>query len=344
MPGSVRVGVIGVGVMGQRHCRVYSGLLGARLVGVHDLDRTKLEPVGRQYDVPSFAELEALLDQVDAVSLATPTPTHFDLALQCLDRGVHVLVEKPIAESVDQAQDLVEAAGRRGLVLQVGHIERFNPTFTELKNVLAGMTVLAVDFRRLSAYDRSNTDVDVVLDLMTHDIDLVLDLVGDNYTALEARGLRVHGGGVDHAVAHLAFGERPLVSLSASRVTEHKVRSIDVTALEAFVECDLLNKSISVHRQTTAEYVNQNHRGIKYRQESVVERIYVPMFEPLMLELQHFVECVAEGRRPLVSAHDGYRALRLAMEIRGRIIEAQTHVSAAAPGLQPQGLGTERQP
>jgi predicted dehydrogenase len=333
MPDLVRVGVIGIGVMGQRHCRVFSTLRGTRLVGIHDVVPEVAERVGRQFDAPCFDDLDDLLDNVDAVSVATPTATHFPIAMRCLERGVHVLVEKPIAETVEQARRLVEAARDYGAVFQVGHIERFNPTYTELKNVLADMTVLAVDFHRLSAYQRSNTDVNVVLDLMTHDLDLALDLVGKDYLSVDARGLTVHGGAIDHAIARLHYGERPLVHLTASRITEHKVRSIAVTALEAYVECDLLNKSISVHRQTIGEYINQNHRGVKYRQESVVERIHVPIAEPLLLELQHFVECVSGGRQPMVTAEDGYWALALAMiiskQISGAAEPSQTVVEAA---------------
>jgi predicted dehydrogenase len=227
-----------------------------------------------------------------------------------------VLVEKPITETVAQAEALARTAGTSDLIVQVGHIERFNPTYLELRNVLAGLTVLAVDLRRLSAYKVSNKDVDVVLDLMIHDIDLVCNLVGQEPDQVQAYGLIALSGALDHVVAHLDFGGSPLVTITASRVTEQKIRTIEVTAREAYVEADLLNKTILVHRRTMGEYLSQNHRGIKYRQESIVERIQVPIFEPLFLELQHFVDCVRTGNRPAVPAPDGMRALRLAMDIR----------------------------
>jgi predicted dehydrogenase len=240
--------------------------------------------------------------------------------VRCLDHGVHVLIEKPITETLEQAERLVQAAEKSGRVVQVGHIERFNTAFIELKNVLETMTPLAVNFRRLSAFRGSNTDVDVVLDLMIHDTNLVLDLMGGAPVDIQAHGLSVFSHTIDHAVAQLRFAAGPLVTLTASRVTENKVRSIEVTAREAYLDCDLLNKSILAHRQTIGEYLNHNHRGLKYRQESIVERIQIPMFESLFLELQHFVDSILDGKPSLVSARDGLQALQLVDDIRQRIL------------------------
>jgi predicted dehydrogenase len=316
-----KIGVIGVGRMGQRHCRVYSSLRQAELVGICDAVPEVGRQVAQQYDVPFYGNIKDLLERIDAVSVATPTQLHFDVAMRCLARGVHVLIEKPITETLEQAETLTQAAEASGLIVQVGHIERFNPTYIELKHVLEGMAVLALNFRRLSPYVGSNTDVDVVLDLMTHDIDLALDLVGQKPALANSYGLTAFSGDVDHAVAHLCFDSGPLLFMTASRVTEQKIRSIEVTAAEAYLEADLLNKSILVHRRTIGEYLNHNHRGIKYRQESIVERIYVPIFEPLLLELQHFVDCILQNSPTQVPARDGLKALRLATVIRNTIRE-----------------------
>jgi predicted dehydrogenase len=278
--------------------------------------------VARQYDVPFYSQIDDLLDQAEAISLVTPTPLHFDMAMRCLAKGVHVLVEKPITETVDQAEQLTTAAEASGLVVQVGHIERFNPAYMELKSVLEDVQVLAINLRRLSAYEASNTDVDVILDLMIHDLDLVLDLVGREPTTVSAYGLTSYStDAIDHAVAHLNFDSGPLLTLTASRVTEQKIRSIEVTARETYLECDLLNKNILAHRRTIGEYLNHNHRGVKYRHESIVERIQVPIFEPLFSELEHFVDCILAGKQPSVPARDGLRALRLAKSIQNEIRE-----------------------
>jgi predicted dehydrogenase len=322
---AIRVGVIGVGTMGQRHCRVYSNMRHARLAGILDTDQRVADRVANQHDAPCFVDVDTLLDQIDAVSLAVPTPLHFDLAMHCLARGIHVLIEKPITETVDQAEKLAQAAESSSLVVQVGHIERFNPTYMELKNVLEDMSVLALSTRRLSPFKGSNTDVDVILDLMIHDIDLMRDLVGAEPVSVDAYGLTAFSGVADHVIAHLGFAAGPMLSMTASRITEQKVRCIEVTAREAFIEGNLLNKSISVHRRTTGEYENQNHRGVKYRQESLLERIHVPIFEPLFLELQHFVDCILEGKPPMVSARDGLEALRLATTIRNSLSRSVTY-------------------
>lgn len=307
----IAVGVIGTGTMGQRHCRVYSNLRRAQLVGICDVRRETGQQIAQEYEVPFYECLDDLLPHVDAVSLVTPTPLHYDLAIRCLAQGKHVLIEKPISETLEQARALTEIAEASGLVIQVGHIERFNPTFTELKNVLDYMTPLAINLRRLSPYESSNTDVDVVLDLMIHDLDLVLALTQQKPVSIHAYGLTSFNEAIDHAAATLVFPSGPLVTLTASRVTEQKVRSIEITALEAYLEGDLLNKSVLVHRHTIGEYRNNN-----YRQESIVERIHVPGFEPLFLELQSFVDCIIAGKDPRVSARDGLIALELATRIR----------------------------
>jgi predicted dehydrogenase len=253
--------------------------------------------------------------------------------MDCLARGVHVLIEKPITETLAQAEELTKVAESSGLAVQVGHIERFNPTYIELKNVLEDMSVLAINSRRLSSYAGSNTDVDVILDLMIHDLDLMLDLIGEKAISISAYGLTVFSGVVDHVVAHLRFPTGPLLTMTASRVTEQKVRCIEVTTKEAYVECDLLAKSINIHRCTVGEYRNQSQRGVKYRQESLLERIHVPIFEPLFLELQHFVECILQGKPCQVPARDGLQALRLAAAIRDALsaglVEARAYSGEA---------------
>jgi virulence factor len=316
MPQIKRIGVIGLGRMGSQHCRVYSGLRRAQLVGVCDSNPEIGKRIGQRFEVPYYATVDELLDHVDAVSLVTPTPYHFEVAMHCIERGIHVMIEKPITETEEQASVLVNAAEKSGLVVQVGHIERFNPAYTELKNVLEDVNVLAVNFRRLSVYTGSNTDVDVVLDLMIHDTDLVMDLACDEPDVISATGIHVYSPEIDYASAQLRFPTGPLMTLTASRVTEEKVRSIEVTAMEAYIEASLLNKTVTVHRRTSGQYLNNNSRGVKYRQEGIVESILVPVVEPLYSELQSFVDCMIEGKQPLVTPMAGLKALRLALQIR----------------------------
>lgn len=314
----LKVGVIGVGRMGQNHCRIYSNLRNVDLVGVHDTNQEAAKLVSQKYEIPFFEQRDELLDRVEAVSITTPTQPHFSIALECLNRCIHILVEKPITATFEQAQVLVEAAELCNSIVQVGHIERFNPAYRELKNVLESMQPLAISFRRLSPYKGSNKDVDVIFDLMTHDIDLALDLLGKEPSKIMAYGMDTFSGNVDHAMAHFCYEVGPLLTLTASRITEHKIRSIEVTTPDAYLEVDLLNKNILVHCGVTGEYLHHNS-SVKYRQESIVERIVVPNYEPLLLELQHFIDCAINGKQPLVNVRDGFKTIWLASLIRESI-------------------------
>lgn len=332
---AIDIGVIGAGRMGRNHCRVFSALRHAKLAGVVDVNFETAQQVARQYETVAFDSIDALLAHVDAVSIATPTASHFPLAVQCLQQGLHLFIEKPMAATLAEAEALTQLAATHQRVVQVGHIERFNPTFSELKHVIEGMTIAAVNFRRLSPYAGSNTDVDVIFDLMIHDLDLIMDLIPCPPSAIHAVGLQAFSHDIDHATVQFIYPAGPLLTLEVSRLTEHKVRSIEVTALEAYVEGDLLNKTIALHRRMTGEYLPQNHHRVKYRQESVIERIHVPMVEPLLLELEHFVTCIMETRAPLVTAADGLQAIRLATQIRDII---RPHLIAIPSGY-PNQLG-----
>ncbi len=333
----VRVGVVGVGRMGERHSRVYSTLKGVEFVGVSDVAVERGADVAQRYGVAFFADYVDLLERVDAVTVATPTTTHGRVAQECLRRGVHVLVEKPMAASLGEARALARLARDSGLVVQVGHVERFNPAFLELQSVLADMAVVAINARRLSPFDTSNTDVDVVLDLMIHDLDLSLALLGGELDLVHAQGRAAHTSATDYAVATLAVPGGPIATLTASRITEQKVRLLEITALGAYVEADLLSKSISIYRRTFPEYVTNHQRPLRYRQEGLVERIQIPTAEPLQLELQDFIRCVRQGDQPAVSATGGLRALELAQRIHDQV---NTGPASPTPVLASASRGT----
>ena len=311
----VRVGVVGIGAMGERHCRVYSNLRNVELVGVTDLSTERGQAVADTYDTKFFNNYDDLLDEVDAVNIVTVTPAHFDLAMKALSKGVHVLVEKPITETVDQGKKLVAEAEKQNTILQVGHIERFNPAYIALKDVVKGLRLAAVNMRRLSPFDTSNIDVDVIRDLMIHDLDLVVNLVGSSLEGFSAWGRSFSTDAIDHAVANLSFRNGPVATLSASRVTEQKVRMIEITAEGAYIEADLLGKSIKIHRRARPEFLP----SAQYRQESIIETIQVPMVEPLVLELRHFIECILENKTSDVSGKDGLYALQLAKAMADQI-------------------------
>ncbi len=318
----VRVGVIGTGRMGVSHCRVYSNMRHAKFVGLCDANADLGKDVARRHEVSFFRDVDSLLENVDAVSVCTPTPDHFAIVKQCLDQGIHVMVEKPFTETLEQAQALREAASKGKGIVQVGHIEKFNPAFIELRKVLDGMDVLAMNFNRLSPFQGSNVDVDVVLDLMIHDIGLIVDMFETEPISMDAHGFSVFTKTIDYGLAVLKYEPEKLLTLTASRVTEQKIRAISVTTRDAYIEADLLHKTIEVHRRTLGDYVNQKNSH-KYRQESLIERIVVPAMEPLFLELQDFVTCVAESKTPQVTAEDGYNALRFVLLLRDKILESR---------------------
>lgn len=306
----IRVGVIGVGTMGERHCRVYSNMRGVELAGVFDANATRGHEVAEKYGVRYYDSAAELLRNVDAVTIATPTPHHFDLAMEAFHTGVHTLIEKPLAYTLEQGRQLSDTAQRSGLIVQVGHIERFNPAFTELKNVADDLPMVAIMIRRQNSFDASNKDVDVINDLMIHDIDLLLNLVGQPVEQVTAIGRTILNGAIDHCVANFSFKDGPVATLIASRITQTKVRTIDITGLNAYVQGDLLGKNVAISRRVMSQY-----QGAKYRQETVVENIHVPMAEPLLLELQHFVSCVRDHRPPTVSIDDGLKAMQYAAQI-----------------------------
>ncbi len=312
----IRVGVIGVGRMGNHHCRIYSNFRNVDFVGIYDVDEKVVDDVSKKYDVPVFDSVAELLSEVDAVSITTPTPPHYELAMLCLEQGIHVLIEKPITETLRQAEELTKAVESSDLTFQVGHIERFNPTYCELKNVVEHMNILAVNFRRLSPFQGSNTDVDVVLDLMIHDLDLLLDLTRKEPKSISANGFNVYSDCLDHVTAQLEYESNLLVTLTASRITEQKIRSIDIVAEGAYIEADLFSKNIFVHRRSMGEYQYPNHGNVKYHQESFVEKILVPAVEPLFKEIDNYISCIQNGKTPAVTARDGMEALKIAYLIR----------------------------
>jgi predicted dehydrogenase len=318
--------------MGERHCRVYSSLPNVEFVGLSDASEDRGRAVGMKYGVPSYPDYAELLRRVDAVSIVTPTDFHFEVASAALCAGVHALVEKPLAGSLKEAGDLAWLASQASTVFQVGHIERFNPAFLELQAVVEDMDIVALSARRLSPFDTSNTDVDVVYDLMIHDLDLAVALLGNDVDGIQAFGRSARMDSADYVAANMSMAGGAIASLTASRLTEQKVRVLEVTALGAYIEADLLNKSIFIYRRTLPEYVQNNQRPLRYRQEGLVERIHIPTAEPLMLELEDFIRCIREGRQPKVTAHDGLRAMELAAQIRDSM-QQDLGMVAKAPAL-----------
>jgi len=308
----VRVGVIGIGNMGQHHARVLSRLKDVQLVGVSDVNVERGLETASKYQVNYFEEYQELLKHVDAVCVAVPTRLHHSVGMTCLRAGVHVLIEKPIAASISEAESLVNAAADAKCILQVGHIERFNPAFKELHNVLKTEEVLAIEARRMSPYSKRANDVSVVLDLMIHDIDLILELANSPVAKLTASGSKgTDSPYLDYVTATLGFANGIVATVTASKVTHRKIRMISAHCRNSLTEADFLNNKIEIHRQTT-ENCMADYGQVMYRQDGLIEQVYTSNTEPLHAELEHFVQCVRGGMQPSVGGEQALKALRLA--------------------------------
>ncbi|UPM49144.1 MULTISPECIES: Gfo/Idh/MocA family protein [unclassified Synechococcus] len=307
----VRVGVIGIGNMGWHHARVLSLLKDAELVGVADPDPKRGQLAVEQFGCRWFADYAELLKEVEAVCIAVPTLVHHRVGMACFDAGVHVLIEKPIAATQDEASDLIRAAKAAGRLLQVGHIERFNPAFRELVKVVAGEEVVVLEARRHSPNpDRAN-DVSVVLDLMIHDIDLVLELAQAPVVRLAAAGGRSADGPIDYVNATLGFANGVVASLTASKMAHRKIRSLSAHCRSALVETDFLNRSLQIHRRTHQSF-SADHGELLYRNDGFIEEVSTSPVDPLVAELEHFLQCVRGEELPAVDGPQASRALLLA--------------------------------
>lgn len=319
-PRPIRIGVIGVGNMGQHHTRVLSSMKDVELVGVADINVERGLETASKYKVRFFEDYCDLLPHVEAVCVAVPTRLHYAVGINCLLAGIHVLIEKPIAASISEAESLVNAAAESGCILQVGHIERFNPAFRELSKVLKTEEVLALEAHRMSPYSDRASDVSVVLDLMIHDIDLLLELAASPVTKLTASGTRaLDSGYLDYVTATLGFANGIVATLTASKVTHRKIRRIVAHCKSSFTEADFLNNEILIHRQTSTNSVND--RQVLYRQDGLIEKVYTSNIQPLSAELEHFVNCVHGGNQPSVGGEQALKALRLASLIEQMALE-----------------------
>ena len=326
----VKVGVIGIGNMGWHHARVLSLLRDADLIGVADPDPERGHLATEQFGCRWFADYREMLSEVEAVCIAVPTLLHHPVGLACLQAGLHVLIEKPIAASQDEATALINAAHQAHRLLQVGHIERFNPAFRELIKVVANEEVVVLEGRRHSPHSDRANDVSVVLDLMIHDIDLVLELAQAPVVRLAAAGGRSAEGPIDYVNATLGFENGVVASLTASKMSHRKIRSLSAHCRSSLVETDFLNHTLHIHRRAH-EWVSADHGELLYRNDGFIEEVSTTSIEPLYAELEHFLQCVRGRETPAVDGLQASRALKLA----DLIEQAVEHPASGHPLSEP---------
>ena len=343
MASKVRVAVLGVGSLGQNHVRLYAELAkipqsGIDFTGIYDTNADAARKIAAKHKTRVFNSITEVVTHAEALNVVTPTSTHFELARQLLAQGKHVLVEKPMTDDTAQAAELVQLAQQKNCVLQVGHVERFNPVFTYLET--AAPEPRFIECHRLSPYPARSTDIGVVLDLMIHDLDVVLAFVKSPVTSVDAVGIPVLSKSEDIANARLRFANGCVANLTASRVSPERMRkirvfsggtttpsyvSLDYRAQEGFIyrvaregeqETPLLKKVLAVKLGVGKDSTIVSQFAGK---KIVREPVPIAKDEPLKLELQHFVECVRQKQTPVVSGESAKRALDLAFEITRQI-------------------------
>ncbi|HHT9119643.1 MAG TPA: Gfo/Idh/MocA family protein [Candidatus Hypogeohydataceae bacterium YC41] len=321
----VKVAVIGVGHLGKEHARIYSQLPDVELVGVVDTDRERGEQVAQRLKVQFFPEAEEVADKVSAVSVAVPTSAHYPVASYFLKKAIPVMLEKPVGLNLKEAEELVELSARNKVILQIGHVERFNPALQAIERY--PMIPRFIECHRLSAFNFRTKDIGVVLDLMIHDIDIILHLARSEVKKVEAVGTRIISNKEDIANARIIFENGCVANLTASRVSFRPMRKIRIFSENTYISLDYEKQEAIIYKKSprlTLESINPEKLGIKsltdlksfdFGDLLEIKHITMNNEEPLKKELESFIECVRENRRPAVSGEEGLRALRVATDV-----------------------------
>lgn len=311
----LRAVVIGVGSLGQHHARIYTQIPGVELVGVADANGARAAEIAKRHRCRHAVDYRELLAEADIASVVVPTLAHFSVARDCLDRGVSILLEKPMTRTLDEADELIRLAREKGAVLQVGHIERFNEAVQALKSLEGRPRFIEV--HRLGPFSQRNTDIGVVLDLMIHDLDIILDLAGSPVKSVDAAGVAVLSGHEDIANARVTLDSGCVANVTASRVTMDTKRKIRIFSAQHYVSIDYQKQELTVYRlKKPARPGEMNLMQMIEREHRVFARQ-----EPLLSELGSFVGAVRSGRSPVVTGEHGRQALALALEICRQIRE-----------------------
>jgi predicted dehydrogenase len=310
---TLQVGVVGVGYLGKFHAEKYARMDHVDLVGVVDIDPSKAENVAKKFNTKAYSTHQDLFGKADAVSIVAPTPDHYAIAKDCLEQNIDVLVEKPMTKTLEEADELIRFSESRGLILQVGHLERFNPAVVALQDVVK--KPLFIESHRLSIYKERSTDVSVVLDLMIHDIDIILNLVKSEVDSIHAAGVPVISEHVDIANARLQFKNGCVANVTASRISIKNERKIRLFQKDSYVSVDFANQGITVIKQN-----DQIESGLIPGMD--IKQLSFAKGDALNDELKSFVKAVKKRTTPEVTARMGRDALEIALDIMDQIKDA----------------------
>ncbi len=303
----IKIAVIGVGSLGQHHARILSQHENAELIGVVDADVKRGETIAKKCKTVNFCDVKDIVGKVQAAVVSVPTPYHYDIAKFLLESGINCLVEKPFTSTVEQAQELIRIARSKDLVLQVGHVERFNPAVIGAYPYIKEPKFIEVN--RLGPYDPRTSHIGVVLDLMIHDLDILLTLVKSKVISFEAHGAKLLSNNEDIAKVRIKFANGCVADVSASRVSMDKYRKIRIFQKESYVSIDYAGKNLKIYQKKTDVDI------VKSLLDIAIIKPKLPTGEPLFYELSHFLNCVIEGKQPIVSGEQGRDALELAHDI-----------------------------
>jgi predicted dehydrogenase len=311
----IKVGVVGVGHLGKFHVEKYARMADVELVGIAEIDKERRESLSQQYKVPGYTDYRRLISEVEAVSIVVPTTLHAAVAKDFLNEKVDVLIEKPISRSLSEAEELIDLAKAKGCLLQIGHLERFNPAFLKTKSLIT--IPLFIESHRLSPFKARGTDVDVILDLMIHDLDLILHLVASPADQIQAVGVPVVSPRVDIANVRIRFQNGCVANITASRISLQEMRKMRIFQPGAYLSLDLGKKSYTMVR------LEQKGAGLSKGPRFLAESGEPDSGDALEMELRSFVEAVRTRSIPLVKGEDGREALAMALRINQEIKVAQ---------------------
>ena len=321
----VSVGIVGVGHLGKHHVKHLVAMDNVECVGFYDIDEARATVISDKYNVKSYDSLEALLIDCDAVTIVTPTDTHFNVASDCLTAGKHVFIEKPITKSVAEAEQLLTLANTNEVLIQVGHIERLNPALVPLKNY--SISPKYIEIQRLAPYDVRGTDVPVVLDKMIHDIDILLSLVNSEVESINANGISILTDSVDIANARIRFKNGTIANITSSRVAQDHVRKTKIFQQDLYITIDFLLGLTEVYRVIDPDEQDPDAiKDVRFQygdktNKIVYEKRDIPLFDALKEELENFTNSVRGMASPIVDGHAGKNALELASNIHDLILE-----------------------
>ena len=320
MSNLIKVAVIGAGMMGRNHLKTYKTLQGVELVGVYDIFTENAIKAAEMFGIKAFSSLEEVALNVDAVSVVTTSVAHCEVGEFFLNRGIHCMMEKPLATTEEECMRLINAAKNNNATLLVGHIERFNPAVEQMGKILSDTTkIRSLTAQRMSAASGRITDVDVAMDLMIHDVEVIQSLVKSEVVDVKAMSVKTLGNesGKDYITALLQFENGATANITASRITQARVRTITVTTDTNYIDMDFINQSINVHSQGRMPYVNQEEipEWMHYGLKGSVEQLFIPTNQPLQAELSHFIDCVNGKATPRITGENALKALRVIWKI-----------------------------